>query len=362
VSLSLESAPTNQARASCGEEALTIINNYRSHVDEHFSVEPLDTEFPTFARELDANVQLARAGDNLAGAFKWRGAIYGAYKLHEQGIERLVVPSAGNHARGAALAARALNMPAMVIVPESAPDEKKHKIKQLWSSSKLRVLTRGETFSESLQFAVENFDQAELLHPYDNPDVMAGQGTIVDDILYQSPDAKHLVVPVGGGGLAGGMLNRLNELGRSDITVHAVEAAGSDSASSSLAAGRLIDAYRPNQLYGGSAVSRIGELAYQAFIDHSNFTVVTSVFDDDVSLLIESYKYDRKEQLIENVSAYEPTSLVAIAGLTRVIDGLKAYDRAGEQVVVIGTGHNAPLQPKSPGHHYPRKSPRNISQ
>lgn len=83
-------------------------------------------------------------------------------------------------------------MSAIVIVPESAPDEKKHKIKQLWNNSKLRVLTHGETFSESLQFAVENFDQAELLHPYDNPDVMAGQGTIVDDILYQTPDAKHL--------------------------------------------------------------------------------------------------------------------------------------------------------------------------
>lgn len=344
MSITLERATQNQAPALQSDEALMIIDATRQEVNEHFKVEPLEVEFPSFAEELGGNVMLARTGDNEAGTFKWRGAMYGAYKLQEAGHDKLLVPSAGNAARGAALAAKALGMMINVVVPETAPPQKKEGIYELYKSPSLGIVAHGKNFNESLQFSLDHPELGALLHPFDDENVIAGQGTLMDDLLRVSPDAKHIVQPVGGGGLLGGNLRRTEELGRLDITHWGVEAPGSNSASRSLNSGRLEAAGNPNQRFGGSAVAKVGIHALNIMMESHNLQLVSGTTEQDVDNLIASYKYDRHKNLLEQVSPYEPTTLVAVAGLVKVVDRLRKEGRGDEPIVVLGTGHNAPLE------------------
>lgn len=340
MTVTLERTYTSATR---GDEALAIIDGYRHIVEDKTRVEALEAEFPYYVHDLGlTGVKLADLGDNASGAFKWRGAFVGAMRLKKQGAERLIAPSAGNHARGAVLAARALDMYVTVAVPSSAPPAKRERIKDLWDSHKLQVVTAGATFDESLAWALEQ--PGTLLHPYDDANVIAGQGTVVDDVLRQAPEAKHLVVPVGGGGLAAGVLGRLDELGREDITVHLAEVEGSNSLTKSLRNYEVTDADAPNKRFGGSAVRKIGALGFDAFTRYANMSVV-SVTEHDIDELSELYIDGRRELLRVTTPNYEPTSLVAIAAL-------KQLRHLKQEVVVLGTGHNDSIFPMSESRSY----------
>jgi len=346
MTATLETYPVHTV-ATHGDEALAIIDTYRKAVDEHFSVEPLENEFPSYARQLGgAGIHLAHAEDNRAGTFKWRGAFNGAHKLAQAGYDSLVVPSAGNHARGAILAAKALDMSIRVVVPKSAPPAKKEQLNELWPSTKLTVHMVGQTFDESLAWALDNPSHGALLHPYDDPSVTAGQGTLVDDILKERADTRHLVVPVGGGGLLAGILGRLQELGRQDVQVHAVEAPGSNSLSLSYHHRRRTPAERPNARFGGSAVRFTGEEALSQVLSYPNLHF-HSVDEEMVDELIDEYRQDRTELLRGNTPNFEPTSLVAIAGLEQVV---KTHPH--DIITVVGTGQNDTLHPKGSSHNY----------
>ncbi len=326
-----------------GDEAYEIIDSYRSRVEDYTRVEDLMVEFPDYAHEHALeNVMLANLSDNLSGAFKWRGAIVGATHLAERGVDKIVAPSAGNHARGAILAAKALDMCITVVVPTTAPHAKSQGLRDLWQSSQLSIESVGNTFDQSLRYALHQ--SGELLHPYDNPLVMAGQGTIVDDVLRAAPDTKHLVMPLGGGGLAAGVLGRLEELGRTDVNVHLAEAPGNNSMSNSMTRGSLSAAERPNPRFGGTAVRKIGTLAYQQFRRSSNLHVL-QVPESMVDELSESYLTSRHVYMREDTPNFEPTSLVAVAGAAMLAptDG---------KVVVLGTGQNDTIYPARKNHLY----------
>lgn len=323
------------------ESALSIIDAYRDEFTDTTTVAPLDMEFPYLKIDDKDSTYVLEAGDNLAGTFKWRGALAGAAALQQAGHERLIVPSAGNHARGAVLAAKALGMSIDVVVPRTAPSAKREGLRELWSNSRNRVHVSGETFDESLAYAHElaNIRGGALLHPYDDEHVIKGQGTIVDDLLREKYDVDHVVLPVGGGGLLAGVIDRLQELGREDVRVTAVEAPGSNSLSRSFTEKRIAMAEAPNQAYGGSAVQFIGHRALRSALKYPNLHIVTAV-QSDVDYVIDTYQQSRGDLMrtAEHfVPAFEPTSLVAVAGLYRVAR------EPHETTVVIGTGHNAPL-------------------
>lgn len=323
------------------ETALAIIDAYRDEFKDITRVSPIAMEFPYLKVEGRDSLYLLEAGDNFAGTFKWRGALVGAVALQHAGHERLIVPSAGNHARGAVLAAKALGMSIDVIVPRTAPTAKREGLRKLWQSSQNRVHVFGETFDESLVYAQELAyrQSGALLHPYDDEFVIKGQGTIIDDLFREKADVEHVVLPVGGGGLLAGVLDRLKELGREDIRVTAVEAPGSNSLSNSLAEKRVSRAEAPNQAYGGSAVQFIGRRALRSAMSYPNLEVVTAD-KSDIDFVAETYQQSRRDLMRTDeyfVPAYEPTSLVAVAGL------YKAVRREYESTVVVGTGHNAPL-------------------
>ncbi len=322
------------------DEAYKIIDAHRSDVADQFSVETLDREFPTLARELGhSGLFLARLDDNEAGTFKWRGAMVGAEALARDGEETIVVPSAGNHARGGILAARTLDLYVTTIVPESAPPAKKAGLRHLLDSSQLDVKVVGASFDESLAFALDHPELGALLHPYDDRNVIRGQGTSAIDVLEAIPDVKHIVLPVGGGGLLAGVRQQLDEQGQEDVMVHAIEAEGSNSLSLSLLADEVTRANKPNSKYGGSAVHKIGSHAFTICQNHPGITV-WQVSDTEVEALTSTYEQDRHDLWREDTPNYEPTTLVAVAGLKKV-----ARAHSGEPMVVLGTGHNDTLWP-----------------
>lgn len=325
-----------------GNEAYEIINRHRNAVDEHFSIDPLYDEFPRFASDLGATeLYLARADVNAAGTFKWRGAIVGASALQEQGIDTYAVPSAGNHARGAVLAAKLLHdMQVNIAVPTSAPPAKKEGLRELWESDKLRIYAEGDSFNESLEWAQAHPELGTLLHPFDDLNVIAGQGTLVDDIFTAAGDQPidHIVVPVGGGGLAAGILQRLEELGNYHTQLHAMESTDSNSLSRSLQRGKPTDIEQPNMRYGGSAVRKVGQQTFTLLKKYSHRLHVHQISEDEVDNVIGDYQADRHDLWRNDTPNLEPTTLVAIAGVAHVVQ-----QHPSESIVVIGTGQNAPL-------------------
>lgn len=318
-----------------GDQALAIVDAYRERVHDNTFVEALEYEFPYYADELGLQaVNLLHAEDNDTGAYKWRGAIVGAGHLAREGATKFIVPSAGNHARGAVWAARELGMPVTTVVPNTAPEKKRTLIRELWNSHLLNIRTEGETFEDALAWAKAD-PSGILLHPYGR-EVIPGQGTVVDDILRLHPSVETIVLPVGGGGLLAGTLRRLGELGRTDILVIGAEAEGSNSLSNSLAAGELTAADAANQRYGGSAVRYVGETALH-YAKHATNLALTTVPEGDVNELIDWYESGRKELLREKTPNLEPTSLVAVAAL-------KQFVHTGD-TVVVGTGQNEVLHP-----------------
>jgi threonine dehydratase len=345
MTVSLEYTPSTQNTAS-GDEAFEIIDRHRKLFEERFVVDPLEAEFPRFTQQLGGNgLWLARADDNLAGAFKWRGALVGATKLKERGYDSLIVPSAGNHARGAILAAKILNMRLHVVVPETAPPAKKEGLRELWTDEHmLTIHTNGKSFDESLEWALENQQYGELLHPFDDQNVIAGQGTVIDDLVEHLRQSGRLdlleavVAATGGGGLAKGMADRLEDLGQGHVTAYAAEGEGNDSFSRSIRSGERVDASGPNSRFGGSAVRMVGEHAFKAYGEHDGRLVTVPVSTDEVDVLSEDYEADRRDLMRETTPNYEPTTLVGVAAVKQVA---RLHPRG--DVVVIGTGHNAPL-------------------
>lgn len=338
--MSAELLERSHSISTTNESPLSIIDAYRKEFEDRTTLSPIDMEFPYLDLKDRDNIHVLETGANRAGAFKWRGALMGAIALQHAGHDTLVVPSAGNHARGAVLAARVLDMSIDVVVPSTAPLAKREGLRGLWADAKNRVHVAGATFDESLEHAHNLIRErgGSLLHPYDDVEVVAGQGTIVDDLLRTAPDVDHIVLPVGGGGLLAGVTNRLRALRREDVQVTAVQAPGSNSLSRSLEQRRIASAEAPNQAYGGSAVKRIGAQALESTLSYPNLNVVTAD-QEDISYVIDTYEQSRNDLMRTDryfVPAYEPTSLVAIAGLYKVV--------AGHGVtVVVGTGHNAPL-------------------
>lgn len=329
-------------RMSLGDEAIAAIDTFRHEIGEEFEVRPLEDEVgPHVVQRLGAyGVRLADATLNPARTFKVRGAVNKIAALHGDGAERIVVPSAGNHLRGAVVAARVLDIMTTGVVPTSAPNAKRRGARQLWpDGSKFQLHEQGETFDESLAWTLHHPELGALVHPYDDPLVAAGQGTILDDTLREAGNVKHMVVPVGGGGLFSGLARRALELDPS-ITIHGIEAEGSNSLSRSASAGRLVPADRPNKKYGGSAVGRTGQHTLATYETLPNMRL-WSVPDEEVAAVIDDYAQSIQERMLDQTPGFaplEPTSLVAVAGLLRIV-----REHPGESVAVVGTGRNDTL-------------------
>ena len=194
-------------------------------------------------------------------SFKVRGALHKL--LRTTAGERaagVITASAGNHGQGVAHAALTFGVPATVYVPDNANPLKVEAIKRLGA----RVVHFGRSYHEAYLEAlrVQETTGATFVHAFDDPDVVAGQGSVAVELLQQLPDVDTVLVPVGGGGLIGGMALYLKAR-RPDVQVIGVEPAGADALTRSLDAGEVVTLDRVDTIADGLAASAPGRLTLQ---------------------------------------------------------------------------------------------------
>ncbi len=195
-----------------------------------------------------------------AGSFKIRGAYTRMSRLSDaQRASGVVAASAGNHAQGVALAAQMLGIKAKVFMPLGAPIPKLMATRGYGAD----IEQLGHTIDECL-VAAREFEEttgAVLIHPFDHPDIVAGQGTVGLEILEQCPDVRTVVVSLGGGGLTAGIATALHEH-RPDVRIVGVQADRAAAYPASLAAGRPVPLARMTTMADGIAVGCPGEVPY----------------------------------------------------------------------------------------------------
>lgn len=192
------------------------------------------------------------------GAFKVRGAYNKIRQLSSEAREKgVIAASAGNHAQGVALAAQGLRIPAVVVMPVGAPITKVQATKGYGA----QVLLAGQGYDEAYQKALEVHREsgATFIHAFDDPAVIAGQGTIGLEILDQAPELEAVIVPVGGGGLIAGIATAIKSL-RPQVRVVGVQAAGAPSLYRTFAGDDREAAAPVRTIADGIAVKRPGTL------------------------------------------------------------------------------------------------------
>ena len=256
-----------------------------------------------------------------AGCFKLRGA-YNKISQLGRNVKGVVTYSAGNHAQGVALSARWLGLKAIVVMPKNALRNKLSAVKRLGA----RVLIWGET-SEDIKIMSESLASGNgftMIPPFDDPDIIAGQGTIASEIIKEIPGVKNIVVPIGGGGLIAGILSALR--GKRSVRVIGVEPLGISKTSKSVKAGKPVTISAGGTIADGLRVMRLGDLT---------FKIIKKYVDDIVTVseteIISSVRYlIFKENLV-----VEPSGAVSVAAV--MFDKIK--NLKGKTVAIVSGGN-----------------------
>jgi threonine dehydratase len=261
------------------------------------------------------------------GSFKVRGAYVRIARLSAQ--ERaagVVAASAGNHAQGVALAAQQLGIPATVFMPEGAPIPKERATRAYGAD----VVFAGRYFDDALREALAYAERtgATFIHPFDHPDVVAGQGTVGLEMLEQVPDAGTVLVPAGGGGLVAGVALAVKAL-RPGVRVVAVQAEGAAAIAPSLAAGGPVALESLSTMADGIAVGRPGEVPLALIRAHVDD--VLSVSEESLSQALLSL-VERAKMVVE------PAGAAAVAALVEHPDAF-----SGPVVALLSGGNIDPL-------------------
>lgn len=265
------------------------------------------------------------------GSFKIRGATYRLSRLTaEERARGVVAASAGNHAQGVALAAKALGIPATIFMPLGVPVPKLLATRGYGAD----VILEGATVETPLRLAADFAERtgAVFIHPFDHPDVIAGQGTLGLELMDDLPDLDTIVMSIGGGGLVAGVAAavkaRAAAEGRS-IRIIGVQAENSAAYPTSLAAGHPLDVETRPTIADGIAVARPGNLPFSIIRDHVDEVVTVSEDDIARALLV---LLERAKQVVEPAGA---------AGVAAILAG--KIRAAGPTAVVLSGGNIDPL-------------------
>lgn len=195
------------------------------------------------------------------GSFKLRGAYYKIYNLSIEEKEKgIIAASAGNHAQGVALTSQLMGVKSTIVMPKNAPLAKIDST----ASYGAEVILYGDTFQEAYNYAhqLEKEKGYTFIEPYDDVDVIAGQGTIGLEILEQCPDVDAVFVPVGGGGLASGVAFAIKTF-KPNCKVYGVEAKGVNSMELSIMNEKVVKIDNVKTIADGIAVSKVGNTTYE---------------------------------------------------------------------------------------------------
>lgn len=277
-----------------------------------------------FSRLLGNQVHHKLENLQITGSFKVRGALNAMLQLtDEQRRAGVIAASAGNHAQGVAFGAQRIGVHATIVMPVGTPLVKLTAVKRYGAE----VIQVGESYDEAAERAVILAAEqgAHLIHPFDDPAVIAGQGTIGLEIVEQVPDVEAVIVPVGGGGLISGVGIALRALAPR-VQVIGVQASGADAMAQSLALGDLRTSEHTLTIADGIRVARPGTLTLS--IARDVVDQVVTVDDDEIAnavlLMVEADK-----------SVVECAGAAPLAALLERRVGLR-----GKRVVLVVSGGN----------------------
>ncbi|KGP72771.1 threonine dehydratase [Pontibacillus yanchengensis Y32] len=240
------------------------------------------------------------------GAFKVRGASYKISQLTQQEASRgVIAASAGNHAQGVALAASKRGIEAKIYMPEHTPEAKIRATKAYGAT----IMLTGESFQEAYQAALEDQEQnnSVFVHPFDDIDVMAGQGTIAVEMLEQNPDLDTLLVPIGGGGLISGVAVAAKSI-KPDINVIGVQAKEASATYNRFYKQGSSSLTQVKTIADGIAVKQPG-MATFPIINQYVDEIITVTEPDIASAML--YMLERNKSLVEGAGASAFAGLLA---------------------------------------------------
>ncbi len=277
---------------------------------------------PHFSKETGGEVYLKPENMQRTGAYKVRGAYYKISTLTEEERSRgLITSSAGNHAQGVAYAARRFGVEATIVMPTTTPLIKVERTKEQGA----HVVLEGDVYDEAYEHALKLAQERQLtfIHPFNDPIVAAGQGSIAMEIVQELPLVDVILVPIGGGGLACGVAT-LAKMLNPRIQVIGVEPLGAACMKASLEAGHVVKLPSVSTIADGTAVQEPGDKIFPYI--QENLDDIITVEDDELIVafldMVENHK-----MIVEN------SGLLTVAAL-------KHIDCTGKKIVSILSGGN----------------------
>ena len=323
TSLSLPSRPPATPQQLLSEQVRRILS---APVYDLAIETPLQAA-PALSASLGNQVLLKREDLQPTFSFKIRGAYTRLSRLNPaQRARGVITASAGNHAQGVALAAAHLGLKATIVMPTTTPSLKVEGVRSRGGN----VLLHGESFPHALAHALALADSqgATFVPPFDDPDVIAGQGTVAMEILRQHPGRLDAIfVPVGGGGLIAGIAAYVKYL-RPEVKVIGVEPEDSNCLQAAMAAGERVVLAQVGTFADGVAVAQIGAHCFELcrhFVDD-----VVTVNSDELCAAIKDIYDDTR-------SITEPSGALAVAGIKKYVARTGAQ---GQTLVAIDSGAN----------------------
>lgn len=256
------------------------------------------------------------------GAYKVRGAYYKISTLSKEEKERgLIAASAGNHAQGVAYAAKLAGVKSVIVMPTSTPLIKVNRTRSYGAE----VVLYGEVFDESCEYALKLAEEKgyTFVHPFDDLDVMTGQGTIAMEIIKELPTVDYILVPIGGGGLCAGV-STLAKMLNPKIRIIGVEPAGANCMQESIKQGQVVTLPSVNTIADGTAVKRPGDLVFP-YIQQNVDEIITI---DDAELIVSFLDMVENHKMI-----VENSGLLTVAAL-------KHLDVKKKKIVSVLSGGN----------------------
>lgn len=285
---------------------------------------------PRLSARLGNTVWLKREDNQAVFSFKLRGAYNKMVHLTPEARARgVLAASAGNHAQGLALAARRLGCKAVIVMPVTTPAVKIESVRR-HGGENVEVVLTGDSYSDAAAYAreLERQHGYTYVHPFDDPDVIAGQGTVGMEILRQHTGPLHAIfVPIGGGGMAAGVAAYVKAL-RPEVRVIGVQTEDSDAMARSLEAGHPVSLDDVGLFSDGTAVKRVGDETFRLCRLHLD--EVLRVDTDALCAAIKDVFEDTRSLL-------EPAGALAVAGLKLYVarEGL-----SDESLVAVASGAN----------------------